>query len=108
MSTVFAPGLALARVCEHLKGSIPGGADRGDGGGAQGDAVQPALLQQRRVVIWVLSLTYKENPPKKRRLFYDKIPRRQTFARIIGAVQEIGHKLSFQEPFGPLHSINNG
>lgn len=48
-------------VCVNiLNVFIPGGADRGDGGGAQGDAVQPALLQQRCIVIGVLSLTYKK------------------------------------------------
>lgn len=33
-------------LSERLCVYIPGGADRGDGGGSQGDAVQTALLQQ--------------------------------------------------------------
>lgn len=49
----------LHHVCERLHVIIPGGADGGDGGGSQGDAVQPALLQQRCVVIGVLSLKKK-------------------------------------------------
>lgn len=77
---------------------IPGGADRGDGGGAQGDAVQPALLQQRCIVIGVLSLTYKKTK-KQRRLFYYNVPRQHTITRITEAAQEIGHKLSFLDPY---------
>lgn len=73
---------------------LPGRADRGDGGGAQSDAVQSALLQQRCIVIRVLSLTWK----KRQHLFYYNVPRKAN-TRIIEAAQEIGHKLSFQEPF---------
>ena len=40
--------------------TVPGGADGGDGWGTQGDAVQPALLQQRCVVIRVLSLNARK------------------------------------------------
>lgn len=40
--------------CLHIY--VPGRADRRDGGSSQGNAMQPALLQQRCVVIRVLSL----------------------------------------------------
>lgn len=43
-------------LCERLCVYIPGGADGGDGGGSQGDAVQPTLLQQRCIMIGVLRL----------------------------------------------------
>lgn len=57
IETFYILRVSLWHVCEHLTVVLPGGADGGDGGGAQGDAVQPALLQQRRIVIGVLSLT---------------------------------------------------
>ncbi len=43
-------------VCVCLCVYIPGGADRGDGGGSQGDAMQSTLLQERCVVIGILRL----------------------------------------------------
>lgn len=44
--------------CEHWCVQIPCRADGGDGGVSQGDTVQPALLQQRCIMIWILSLKH--------------------------------------------------
>lgn len=47
-------------MCEHWDVYIPGRADGGEGGGSQGDAVQPTLLQQGCIVIGVLGLKKKK------------------------------------------------
>lgn len=51
-------------TCRMIYGFVPGRADRRDGGGSQGDAVQPTLLQQRCIVVGVLSLKKHTHTPQ--------------------------------------------
>lgn len=53
--------MRLNYMYEHWHVYIPGRADGGEGGGSQGDAVQPALLQQGCIVIGVLGLKKKKS-----------------------------------------------